>query len=255
MPVKAGIHYKFFEGKVAELRPAQVLIHGAGGDYLYWPPNIRRLPGYNTYAPDLPGHGKSPGRGHQAISAYSQSLDQWMKEIQLHSAVMVGHSMGAAIALELALNHPARVTGLVLIGGGSRLRVNPDLLQAASSPTTYHNAIKDIIEWSFGHQTPENLKVLAEKRLLETRYSVLHGDLLACQAFEVTDRLADIQVPTLVLCGEQDRMTPPRYSQLLADSIEHASLEIVPDAGHMVMLEQPARVADALLNYLEGITL
>ena len=98
--------------------PPSYLIHGAGGHHLYWPPQIRRLTGYRVYALDLPGHGRSGGSGQQTIDSYTTAVKDWLIEVNLHSAVFVGHSMGSAIALSLALNYPDHVLGLVLIGGG-----------------------------------------------------------------------------------------------------------------------------------------
>jgi pimeloyl-ACP methyl ester carboxylesterase len=87
----------------------------------------------------------------------------------------------------------------------------------------------------------------------ETRQGVLYGDLLACNAFNVTEQLGQIHQPALVICGEEDRMTPLRYSQFLAERLPGASLQIVPDAGHMVMLEKPQQVAEIWLSFLRGL--
>ena len=121
MPVAADIYYHYFEGSTEGAKPTVVLIHGAGGDHLHWHPNIRRLPDYRVFALDLPGHGKSGGRGQQSISAYAASILDWMEAMGLHSAVIVGHSMGSAVALKLVLDHPQHVLGLGLVGGGARL--------------------------------------------------------------------------------------------------------------------------------------
>jgi pimeloyl-ACP methyl ester carboxylesterase len=161
--------------------------------------------------------------------------------------------MGSAIALTLALDQPEHVLGLGLLGGGARLRVAPLLLESATSPTTFHNAVAQIVSWSFSPHAPEGLTRLAAERMADTRPSVLHGDFLACDGFDVISRLQEVRCPTLVLCGADDRMTKPRYSQFLAENIPAARLEIIPEAGHMVMLEQPQAVASALLDFLDGI--
>jgi len=82
----------------------------------------------------------------------------------------------------------------------------------------------------------------------------LHGDFLACNAFNIAETVSEIRVPTLVICGQDDKLTPLRYSQFLADQIPAARLEAIPDAGHMVMLEQPQAVAGALIDFLAGIS-
>jgi len=254
MPVAADLYYYVYEGSEEGRRPPVILIHGAGGTHLHWPSEIRRLPGQRVLALDLPGHGKSGGRGQQAIQAYVDVLLEWLVTIGVHSAVFVGHSMGSAIAISLALDHAEHVLGLGLVGAGARLRVSPALLEGAASPTTFLSAIETVVSWSFSPQAPERLTELAAQRMAETRPSVLHGDFLACNAFDEMDRIAQIRQPTLIVCGADDRMTPTRYSQFLADSLPNAVLKTIPEAGHMVMLEQPQATAAALEDFLAGIS-
>ena len=252
MPSIADIYYHEYAGGEAQ-RSAVVLIHGAGGTHLYWPAELRRLPGYRVFALDLPGHGKSAGRGLQSIAAYAQAVKDWLLAVGLHSAVFAGHSMGSAIALTLALEHAGHVNGLILLGAGARLKVSPELLENAASHTTYQNAVNMVIDWSFGSGAPPRLKELAGQRMAETRSSVLYGDFFACDAFDETERIEQIRQPVLVICGNEDRMTPLRQSQYLAEHIPGAVLKTIPDAGHMVMLEKPQPVADILLGFLEGV--
>jgi pimeloyl-ACP methyl ester carboxylesterase len=82
---------------------------------------------------------------------------------------------------------------------------------------------------------------------------VLYGDFIACNNFDETARIEQIRQPVLVVCGNEDRMTPLRQSQFLAEHIPGAMLKSIPDAGHMVMLEKPQPVADILLGFLEGV--
>lgn len=211
------------------------------------------MPGVRVYALDLPGHGKTDGCGEQTIAAYASAILHWLQAMEIHQAIFVGSSMGSAIALYLALESPEHVAGIGLIGGGARLAVNPILLQETSQATTYHNAIGKLARWYFSPQTPEELIQLCGRRMEDIRYSVLHGDLLACDAFNVTDRLVDIAQPTLVICGADDRMTPPRLSQVLARSIPGAQLELIEHGGHMVMLEHPELVASHLIQFVQSI--
>jgi pimeloyl-ACP methyl ester carboxylesterase len=253
MPNAADIYYHLHLGDSQGLAPPVVLIHGAGGTHLYWPSEVRRLPGYLVYAPDLPGHGKSGGRGMQSITTYTQALVNWLDAVDLHSAVLIGHSMGSAIALSLALNYPGRVLGLGLVGAGARLRVAPELLEQASNQTTFLNAVNTLISWSFSVHAPTRLTELAGRRMAETRSSVLYGDFLACDEFDVRDRLGELRQPTLIVCGSEDQMTPVRHAQFLASGIPQAALKLIPNAGHMVMLEQPQAVATAIGEFVGAI--
>jgi len=134
------------------------------------------------------------------------------------------------------------------------LPVNPPLLDDSANPTTFHLAVDNMVSWSFGPDVPEDLVEMAGKRFAEVRPSVLHGDLIACDAFDVTGGVNDIVQPVLVICGSEDEMTPSRNSQFLADTLPAARLEIIPGAGHMVMIEKPQEVADVLRDFLAGIS-
>lgn len=250
MPIAADIYFHAYQ---KEEKMPVVLIHGAGGTHLFWPSEIRRLPGFRVYALDLPGHGKSGGRGQQSINAYAREVIDWLATLNTHRAVFIGHSMGGAIVQTIGLDYPEHVLGLGLVGSAAKLPVNPQILENSANPTTFHLAIASLVSWSFGPETPDSLVEIAGKRLAEVRPSVLHGDLIACDAFDVTGRVMDIARPAVVICGSEDKMTPSRNSQFLADNISSAQLEIIPGAGHMVMIEKPLEVADALRRFLEDI--
>lgn len=249
MPVAADSYYFEHPGRERYSPPA-ILIHGAGGTHLHWPPEVRRLAGYRVFAPDLPGHGKSGGVGRQSVPEYARCVVDLMDAVGLSKAVVVGHSLGGAIALTLALDHADRVAGLGLIATGARLRVASVILENTANPATFPLAIKAMGEWAFGPEADERMKELAIKRMAETRPTVLHGDFLACDSFDVINRLGEIRVPTLILCGTEDKLTPLRYSEYLATQIPGAALQTIAAAGHMVMLEQPRRVAGALRVFL-----
>ncbi len=189
----------------------------------------------------------------QSVLAYAEVVLDWMQTVDLHRAVLAGHSMGSAIAMSLALVYPEHVLGLGLLGAGARLRVHPDILQNTASETTFQSAIDLIVDSAFSEQASERLVELAAKRMAETRPSVLHGDFSACDAFDVMKRLSEIQQPAIIITGAEDRLTPPRYAHFLADRIPNAQLRLVPEAGHMVMLEKPQQVAGLLKMLLDGI--
>lgn len=253
MPIAADIYFHEYKKGGEGQRPAVILLHGAGGTHLSWPYEIRRLAGYHVFALDLPGHGKSVGRGQQSIGGYAGTIKAWMDSLHLHRAVFIGHSMGSAIALILALDYPDQVIGFGVLGGAPRLRVANDVLENCASSTTFHNAVEMIVARSFASQAPQRLVELAGERMLETRPSVLNGDMLACDLFDETERISNIQQPALVLCGVEDQMTPMRQSQFLATALGKAKLVTIPGAGHMVMLEKPVEVAAHIRAFLDEI--
>jgi pimeloyl-ACP methyl ester carboxylesterase len=161
--------------------------------------------------------------------------------------------MGGGIALELALHHTEHVLSLGLIGTGARLKVSPEILAEAASPTTFHRAVEIVSSAFFSSSADPNLVAMATARMADTRSTVFYGDFLACDQFDVSDQIQQIHQPVLVLCGAEDRLTPPRYSEFLASQIPNARLEVIAEAGHMVMLEQPHAVAAVLAKFLGNI--
>jgi len=253
VPVASGIYYSVHEGAANQGLPV-VLIHGAGGTQLAWPPEVRRLSGGRIFAVDLPGHGKSAvAGGQQSIAGYARLLLSWMDAVQLPRAVFVGHSMGGAIALTMAIHHSQQTLGIGLVGSGPTLPVDPRLLEYAASPTTFFKAVEAFQASAYSPSAAPRLVELAMQRLAETRPSVLHGDLLASSKFDASAHLAQAVCPALIVCGQDDRLTPPRWSQFMAGALPQARLALIPQAGHMVMLEQPEVVARALIGFLREI--
>lgn len=248
MPISAGLYYA--EQKSDTGRFPVVLIHGAGGSHLHWPPELRRLPGQAVYALDLPGHGKSEGLGQQSVEGYAQAVLEWLESMQIDIAVLTGHSMGGAICQHLGVHHPEKCGGLVLIGTGARLRVLPSILENSAGALTYPRAVEEIIQRSYSDSADPRLLELGREALLDVRPTVLHGDYLACNDFDLMGEIETLQPPTLVITGTEDQLTPPRYAQYLANKIPNARLVLVPQAGHMVMLEQPRQTASSMLAFL-----
>jgi pimeloyl-ACP methyl ester carboxylesterase len=237
--------------------PPLVLIHGAGGSAELWQPQLDGLADVaRVVAPDLPGHGPLGGRGKPSVAAYAEWLGGFLAALGEVPPVLVGHSMGGAVAQTLALTRPERLAGLVLVGTGARLRVLArivDLLR--QHPREGQSLIQDL---SFGAAAPRECVEMVARVLREGAPLVTLGDYLACDRFDVRDRLAGIRTPTLVVTGAEDRLTPLRYGRLLAETIPGARLVEIPAAGHFPQLEQPVAVNAAIrefLAYLRGASL
>jgi pimeloyl-ACP methyl ester carboxylesterase len=245
------LHYEEHGG--GNQGPPLVFVHGAGGSRLHWPPSLRRFPGCRALSVDLPGHGDSPAGDEASIDAFARRLAIWRGVVDVQYPVLVGHSMGSAIALTAALAEPAALAGLVLVGAGPRLRVNPQLLENVGRPEAFAAAVNQILIWSFAPEADPRMVELARARLIETGAARLASDLSACDAFDVTARLAEIQLPVLIIVGRNDRMTPPRLGEELRTGLPGARLQVVEAAGHMVMLERAEAVATALQSFLEDL--
>jgi len=254
MPIAAELYYFAHEAEsYNKKRPPMILIHGAGGNHLSWPPQIRRMADERVYAPDLSGHGKSEGLGRHSIDAYADDVIAFMKELNIRTAVVAGISMGSAVALTLALKYPKKILGLGLLGAGSKLRVAPSILETAGNPNTFESAVDIINTNCFSANPAQNLLQLSKQQLMETRPPVLLGDFLACNEFDVRGQLEQIKIPTIVICGAEDKMTPVKYSEFLQSKIANSQLHIVENAGHLVMAEQPDMVADLLKHFMDNL--
>ena len=229
--------------------PTLILVHGAGGNHLHWPAELRRLHKVTVYALDLPGHGRSRGQGCDTIGDYAQAIIEFLNTAGIEQPIVVGHSMGGAIALTLALCFPTRVAGLVLMGTGARLRVAPAILDGMRS--NFEGSVELIIRFVWSPETKPALTELGRQALLETGPDVLLGDFSACNRFDVMERLGEIKHPTLVIVGTADQLTPPKYARFLTEHIPNARLVLVEDASHMVMLERPLEVIGAVREFLK----
>jgi pimeloyl-ACP methyl ester carboxylesterase len=228
--------------------PVILLVHGAGGTHLDWPKEIQRLPGMTVYNLDLPGHGRSVGPGRSSINEYADVVQEFMEILALQDVTIIGHSMGGAIAQALALRGLPQVTRIVVVGSSARLRVSPDVLDVALVEPEV--AVDFIIRSSWGADAPDTLSNRGKKSMLQTDPAVLYGDFLACDCFDIRPKLNQIHIPTLVISGTEDKMTPLKYSRYLAENVADARLIIIEGAGHFSMLQKPRMVANAIVEFM-----
>ncbi len=156
--------------------------------------------------------------------------------------------MGGAITLELALQKPVWLERLILVATGARLRASPQLLNAFLQD--YPAAAHQLSQSLYGPETPASLQKEGKAELLQGDPQVYYNDFLACDRFDVTARLSEIHIPTLVITGSQDLMTPPKYADFLAQHIPHSQKVIIPKSGHMVALEKPQEFLQAITDFL-----
>ncbi len=233
--------------------PPLVCVHGAGGSHEYWGYQLRDLSSIGHVAAlDLPGHGRSDGAGATHVATYSAALVAALDALEYDRVILLGHSMGGAVALWTALQAPARVAGLALVSTGARLPVMPALFDYLEQGRVAE-AVESIIQRSFGRATPPEPRAAARQMFLRTPPSVLSADLHACASYRVQERLGAIACPTLVLCGDEDAVTPLKFSHTLHQHIAGATLAVVPGAGHMALIEQPDVVNAALRDFVGEI--
>ncbi len=228
-----------------------ILIHGAGGNHLVWPAALRRLPDVDVFALDLPGHGRAGEAGQATIDAYASTVIQFIDALDLSRVVLVGHSMGGAIAQTIAARKLPALSALVLIGTGAKLRVAPTILQGIQ--TDFEGAVTTINQFAWATETPQAMVAKGRALLAETSAKVLYQDFKACDQFDIRPRLTNILVPTLVISGTADNLTPAKYGRFLAEQIPQAQFKLLDGAGHMMMVEKPAETAECVTQFLHGL--
>ncbi|MBI3989842.1 MAG: alpha/beta hydrolase [candidate division NC10 bacterium] len=229
-----------------------VFVHGAGGTHENWLHQLRGLScRYPVLAVDLPGHGRSEGNGFQSIEAYRDFVRDFLDVLDIRRAILVGHSMGGAVALSFALVYSTRLTALVLVGTGVRLKVHPKVFEALRGDP--QEAVHLLVGWAYAETASLEMIRQGEAKWLEGSPMVVEGDFLACNAFDLMDEVERIVLPTLILCGTKDRLTPVNYAEHLHQKIQGSSLALIPGAGHMVMIERPEAVNQALHVFLQQI--
>lgn len=238
-------------------QPTIVLLHGAGFDHSTWALHSRWFAhhGYGVLAPDLPGHGRSLGAPIATIAGLADWTAALLDAAGATKARLVGHSMGSLIALETAARHPAKVSGLGLIGTAATMAVGPDLLKAAEAND--RAAIDMVSIWGLGFQAELGGSLApglwmhsgAQRVLEQCRPGVLFNDLSACNSYQnALAAAAQITVPATVIVGERDMMTPAKAGKALAAALPNSRTVVLRGAGHMMMVEQP----DQLLAALQG---
>lgn len=223
-----------------------IFIHGAGANPSVWRLQTLHFP--DSLAIELPGH--PVGRSLATVSDYAHVVERQISEKGISKPVIVGHSMGGAIAIELALGNHS-LAGLVLVGTGARLRVRAEFL--AKIKENYLEAAKLLASWSVSASSDPIISERMVQDLMKVKPEVTLGDFIACDKFDRIDRVGEIACRTLIICGEDDVMTPKKYSEFLHERIKNSQLTVIPGAGHSVMLEKPREFNRTLGAFLASM--
>ncbi len=240
----------FFSFNKSESDQNLLLIHGSGGDHTHWPEKLRNLSGINVYAIDLPGHGQSGGHGRKSVDDYADVTEAFVSAMNLSNVTLAGHSLGGAIVQCLALRHPEWLVRIILVGTGARLRVAPAILDGLLSD--FKTTVDLVCDDAFGPTAWESLIQAGRKGFLKTGPEVIHGDYMACDQFDIMERIGEIAFPTLVVCGTADKLTPVKYSKYLCSHISGAEIAVIEDGGHIMGLEKPDEFTGRISRFLKG---
>ena len=240
-------------------RPVVALVHGAQHDHSVWILQSRWLAhhGCSVLAFDLPGHGRSAGPALPDVGAMADWVLRASAGAGAGRVAIVGHSMGALIALEAAGRDPAAVTGIALVGIAFPMKVSDVLLNAARDDEPA--AFDMINQWSHarlvhrpGTPGPGFSVFVQNLRLMERQpHGVLLNDFAACNAYsDGLERAAALRCPVLFVLGERDAMTPPKAAAALIGAIPGARVVRIPGCGHAIQTEAPDALRDALADWL-----
>ncbi len=219
---------------------------GAGGEV--WRYQTEYFPDSEGIA--LPGHPE--GRPYTSVDEYVEWLRGYIHQQRYQDVVLAGHSLGGAVTQLYGLKYPDELKALILIGTGTRLRIRPDILEGLRQMIGDDNAWRKYLEEGSTVTDPKMRQAMLESRM-RIGPEVMLNDLLCCDKFDIMNRIQAIKLPTLVLCGAEDEMTPVKYTRFLADKIEGATEVIIEGATHMVFTEKPGAVNEAIEKFLGSL--
>jgi pimeloyl-ACP methyl ester carboxylesterase len=240
-------------------KPSVVFIHGAANDHSVWSLQSRYYAyhGWNAFAVDLPGHGKSAGAARGSIGELANWIVRFLDAANIPTAALVGHSMGSLVALEAAARHPQRVHKLAMIGTSVPIQVSEPLLNA--SRANDHVAYEMINVYGHsnaaqmgGNRVPGMWMMGSAMRLMErSGKGVLHADFSACNNYVAgLDAAQNVKCPTLLILGKRDLMTPMKVARDVMAKLPDAKVVALDGAGHALMSEKPDEVLDSLISFL-----
>lgn len=254
-----GVRVNLATGGVVPDRslPLVLLVHGAGMDRTVWNLQTRHLAhhGYAPLAVDLPGHGNTDGPLITSVPDMAAWVGDLLDALDWGPVRLVGHSMGALIAMEVAAAR-SDVERVVLMGAAMAMPVHPDLLGAAERNELL--APELMTAWGHGSRshmvgnpTPGLWMVGGGQALLERAApGVIANDLSACNAYEAGDVASRIECPVTVMVGSADRMTPPKAAAALVAGFSDVEVVHLDGVGHTMMSEAPDAVRPALMKAL-----
>ncbi len=247
------IHYLESRANRAGEKTPILFLHGSGGNAGAWMKVMTGLDaGYTSWAVDLPGHGSSEGEGLKTIRDYSLFVRDFLEALGAETAVLGGHSMGGAIVQDFSLVYPEKIKALLLIGTGARLRVLPEILELHRKAAMGEEEPKFFPDAFYG-KTPTEIIAEGEREWAKTGPKARYFDFMACDQFDILKEVDKIHVPSLIVCGKEDRMTPVKYSEFLNRKIIGSRMQVIERAGHMLMLEAPQALSEAILSFLASL--
>ena len=222
-----------------------VFLHGSGESSITFYYQMRHF--RNSKGLDLPGH--PSGKPCTSIEGYVEWVRGFIMARRYKDVILCGHSMGGAIAQQFGLMYPEEIRGLILLGTGARLRVDPKYLQLATEGET------DLSQWldarrSTFDRVPQDVHDMLMRKGEEVGPAVQHNDLMCCDRFDIMEKVQEISLPTAIICGSEDVMTPVKYSNYLKEKISGSGQTVIDGASHFAQVEKPYEVNKAIEDFV-----
>lgn len=231
--------------------PTLVFVHGASSNYKLHDRLLESLPDWNRIALNLPGRAGTDGPPLDAVTPMAEFVDSVVGAEVEGPYVLVGYSLGGAIALELALREDCGgLVGLVLIATGARLRVNRVLLSLYERTCEAQGVLPAMPPAAFEDGTDASLIAEAAEHRVLTPVGTASMDWRACDGFDRMNAIERITVPTLVIGGSDDVLAPPKFSEFLASTILDSELHILEGARHMMVMERVDEIAPLVASFV-----
>ena len=242
-------------------KPTVVFAHGAGLDHSWFGLQSRYFGyhGRNALALDFPGHGRSEGPPLAKIQEMADWVMRLLDAAKLDKASVVGHSMGALVALECAARHPQRVERIALLGVAYPMKVSDTFLEAARE--NRQDAYDMDTIWAHAPRVPlggnpnPGMWMYGDTlaRLARLGPGVLYAGLKACHEYSGGDAAAaKVRCPALFILGQRDQMAAMTSGAALAQKVPGAQVVQLAPSGHSLMAESPDAVLDALIDFFRG---
>lgn len=226
-------------------------IHGAGSNGHFAHKLLDGLAAkHSPLSFDFPGHGRSSGtESLKSVTAYSDFVYALWKKLAVRPVVLIGHSMGGAISMDLALRHADMVESLILTCTAAKFNIPEDRLKIWEQ-VMKGRAGQPFTKDGCSPATPMNIVQEGWGEQIKTDPRVRYFDLAACREVNLTGQLGQIRKPTLVLAGQDDVATTVAQSEQIRDAIPGAKLVVIPQAGHWLPIEKPQEAVDAMSAFL-----
>jgi len=241
----------FYQIKGNAKEKAIIFIHGSGGNSNLWKHQLNNLDGNSSVvAVDLPSHAQSDKFSELSLELYVDVLKALIVNLKLKEVMLAGQSLGGAVIQSYYFKYPDKVSALILIGTGARLRVSPMTLDMLKN--NFQEFLNSSPIGAFYKKTSREITNAYITEVVKTDQEVIYTDFSICDRFDVMDKMKLIKIPCLMICGKEDKLTPPKYSKYFNDHIEKSELVIIDEAGHLVMLEKPEEVNQAINRFIKN---